>query len=149
MQQIVGTEAIPAACSALVDTSSAKPAPGYRVEFGNVAVPPGVVQRNQIIPDDPGIHSWPYAQKAGFMFLGSGPPAVLSIPAGWQKVVALGTPYGPASSLHMPSCPMGSRWNTDISLFYLRSPTACVPLRIQTGRHATTVWFGLGRRCGS
>lgn len=145
---IAGAGTISPTCSAMVNMTSLKPGPGYRVEFGDVAVPP-TVQRNPIIPDEPGVRRWAYAQRTGFMFLGSGPPAVISVPAGWQDSVALGTPNGAASSLHLPSCPEGAQWNIYVTVIYLHSPSACVPLRIQVGQRATTLRFDLGRACGS
>jgi hypothetical protein len=139
---------IPPACIQMVNATNPKPPPGYRIEFGDVAVPPAV-QKSPIIPDAPGIRTWAYARKTGFMFLGDGPPATISVPSNWQTTVALGTPSGPASSLFLPSCPVGAQWNTYVTVIYLHSPTACVPLQIQVGGHATTLRFGLGRSCGS
>jgi len=140
---IAAPQDVPEACGQLVDLTSNTAPGGSRIEFGAVAVPPAIMPEafSQANPT-----GWRYAQKTGFGFLGNGPPDVISVPAGWQKTVALATPNGPASKLFLPPC-QGAQWNIYISEFYLRSPTACVPLRIQVGPQATTAWFGLGRRC--
>ena len=38
-------------------------------------------------------------------------------------------------------------WNAYAGGFYLRSRSACVPLKFRVGRRAKTVRFGLGKRC--
>jgi hypothetical protein len=143
---ITRIDPVPEGCLQLVNLTSRTVPSGYRVEFGDVAVPP-VIQPKPYRQDEAGAPGWRYEQKTGFLFFSSGPPDMISVPAHWQNVVALGTPNGPASTLSLPSCPSSARWNTYVSAFFLRSPAACVPLRIRAGSRAATVWFGLGRRC--
>jgi hypothetical protein len=141
----VGIAQVPPACAEYTNTTSSAVPSGFRVEFGEVAVQPSFVP----VPPTPnpgGPRDWRYLEKTGFEFLGSA-PSVISVPAGWQKVVALGTPTGMGSALHLPACYQFGGWNTFITVFYLHSPVSCVPLRIQVGSRAATVWFGFGRRC--
>jgi hypothetical protein len=147
--QVVGPGlVVPLACYQLVTTTSSELPPGYRLELGSFALP-HPAQASPPVPHESGGRTWPYLEKTAFVFRASGPPSTISIPAGWQKSVALGTPDGPSSLLHLPSCQEGAQWNVYFSAFYLRHPTGCVPLQIQSGPHTTTVRFVLGRRgCG-
>ena len=50
--------------------------------------------------------------------------------------------------LGVGSCPPPATvWNAYAGGFYLRTPSACVPLVFRVGKRSATVWFGLGQAC--
>jgi hypothetical protein len=82
----------------------------------------------------------------GLVIRGNAAPVTVSVPAGWRnrEQITWG-PHGMVSSLRIPSCP--GTWDAYAGGFYLKTPTACVPLQFQVRRRTATVWFGLGRHC--
>ena len=112
--------------------------------LGDVAVPPAYVpgvQRN-------GNGVWRYYQQTAILVRGESPPVTVSVPPAWQARVAIDLEvHGIGTMFHLPSCPGRGAWSWNVAGFYTKTPTACVPLRIQVGRRADTVWFGLGARC--
>jgi hypothetical protein len=138
---------MPAACAEFINMTSTHLQPGYRVVFGDAAVPPAY-----LAPQLRGTGSkpWRYDWKIGFGFRGGGLPVSISVPPAWENRVALFGPsngFGQVTELLIPSCPPRGVWNTFVSGFFMQTPAECVPLNIQVGRQTTTVWFGLDRHC--
>jgi hypothetical protein len=144
---------VPAACGVFINLSNSTLKPSDRVIFDDAVMPPAYLP--DLLPPGQtgGSGSWRYGWKTGFGFRGGGLPVTISVPAAWRGRLALFGPpppssgFGTVTQLHLPSCPPKGVWNTFISSFFLHTSSACVPLDIQVGRQATTVWFGLGEHC--
>lgn len=141
------TLSVPPRCGQYDNATSPHVPRGFRVVLGDVAVPParlpvGVSASGEL---------WEYGAKTAFFYRGDGPPVTISVPGGWQRQIGLFGPAngvgGTARTLHIPRCPPRGSWDIYVSAFYLTTPTACAPLRVQVGRRTVTVWFGLGARC--
>jgi hypothetical protein len=135
------------ACGRFVNLTSFRIFPRYRLVLGDAAVPPA-----RLPPPGPSGHAaWPYGEKTAFQVHGGGPPVTITVPQAWRDRVAVfgvtSRPPGFADAVRIPGCPPRSAWDTYVSAFYTRSPTACVPLRVQVRHQTVTLWFGLGRRC--
>jgi hypothetical protein len=120
---------------------------GYRVVLGVVSVPPAYLQ--QVVTS--GGQTWPYWRKAGLVVRGGSPPVSVTVPRAWRNRAAVtwGNATGIVRGVRIASCPASTqkRWNAYAGGFYLRSRSACVPLRFRVGARSATVRFGLGRRC--
>ncbi len=137
-------------CDEIILAVRSGSASGYRVVLGVFSVPraylPQVVRTRD--------RRWPYTSKAGLVIReGPGRPVVVSVPERWRDRAGFrwGDVPGVYSSLRFARCPQtatGKDWNAYAGGFYLRSRSACVPLRFAVGRRSATVRFGLGRRCG-
>ena len=132
---------IPTACGHF--TSGRAPS-GYRIILGDVAVPPAYVGPMTQNGNGP----WRYFRNATFGVKGGSPPVTLSVAGGQQHEAAIDLEVdGLGRVFHIPGCPPSHVWSATVGGFYLKAPTACLPLRVQVGRQATTVLFGLGRPC--
>ena len=120
---------------------------GARVVFGVLSVPPAYLP--QVVGG--GVRPWRYATKYGLTVRAGSPAVVVSVPQAWRHRAAIDWGgSGIVSSLRVLSCPgrVGA-WNSYAGGFWLRSPSACIPLVFQVRRQAATRTFGIGRRCRS
>jgi hypothetical protein len=119
---------------------------GYRVVLGVVSVPPAFLE--QIVSS--GNRQWPFWRKAGLVVRAGAPPVTVSVPRAWRTRAAItwGNSTGIVKVVRLASCP-GARnaWNAYAGGFYLRSRSACVPLRFTVAGRSAIIRFGLGRRC--
>ena len=119
----------------------------YRIVLGVVAAPPAYM--SQVVPTRE--RPWPYWHKQGLVVRGGAPPVTLVVPRRWRRRVAIvwGNSGPPASFLRLADCD-GPRdtGNAYSGGFYLRAPSACVPLLVRVAKRTATVRFGLGRHCG-
>ena len=119
---------------------------GYRVVLGVVSVPPA--RLIQVVPSQS--RPWTYWRKAGLVVRAGSPPVTVSVAAAWRSRAAFtwGNSAGIVSALRIASCPgAASVWNAYAGGFYLRSRSACVPLRFSVAGRSRVVRFGLGRAC--
>ena len=119
---------------------------GYRVVLGVVSVPPA--RLIQVVPSQS--RPWTYWRKAGLVVRAGAPPVTVSVPAAWRRRAAItwGNSTGIVSALRIASCPgAAGTWNAYAGGFYLRSRSACVPLRFSVSARSSIVRFGLGRAC--
>ena len=140
------TVSVPPGCGQY-DNGTVSHVQGLRIVFGDVAVPPAHLPLGHTGRGKP----WKYGMKTAFLYRGGGPPVTISVPEGWQRQIGLfGPPNGidgTARTLHIPSCPPRGSWDIYVSAFYVRTPTACVPLDVRVGGRIAQLWFGLGARC--
>ena len=118
----------------------------YRPVLGAVSVPPAYISQVVHLRDG----AWPYWEKAGLVVRAGRGPVTVSVPPAWRKRAAItwGGNTGTVNSLRITRCGSDpSRGNAYAGGFYLRSPSACLPLVFRVGSHTRTVRFGLGRRC--
>jgi hypothetical protein len=119
----------------------------YRLVLGAVSVPPAYLA--QVVPT--GETPWAYWRKAGLVVRAGGQAVSISVPPAWRARAAIAWGYGNQGvfdSLRMESCPgPAGRGLAYSGGFYLRSPSACLPLVFRVGRRSETVRFGIGRRC--
>jgi hypothetical protein len=76
----------------------------------------------------------------------------VTVPTAWRSRVGItwGHSQRIVPSLKFTGCasaPLATDWNGYVGGFYLRAPSACVPLVFNDGHRSTTVRFGIGRRC--
>ena len=119
---------------------------GYRVVLDVVSVPPA--RLIQVVPSQS--RPWAYWRKAGLVVRAGAPPVTVSVPAAWRSRAAItwGNSTGIVSALRIASCPGAAGvWNAYAGGFYLRSRSACVPLRFSVAGRTRVVRFGLGRAC--
>jgi len=121
---------------------------GYRLVLGAVSVPPAYLA--QVFAT--GQRPWAYWRKAGLVVRAGGPPVTVTVPRAWRRRAAItwgnSTPIVP--SLRLTGCDRGRNvGHAYAGGFYLRSPSACLPLIFRVGSRTATVRFGLGRRCVS
>jgi hypothetical protein len=136
------------ACDEAIGHAKSGRADGYRVVLDVVSVPPAYLPEVVETGDEP----WAYWRKAGLVIRAGSRPAVLvSVPRAWRKRAAITwASSGTVSALRIGRCPPPrTAWYAYAGGFYLRSPSACVPLVFQVGQRTATVRFGLGRRCSS
>jgi hypothetical protein len=148
---IAGTTAGPDAvvpvvpCTSIIE-QAASPHPGYRLVLGTISVPPAYLPRTVDLHASP----WRYWEKAGLVVRAGRVPVEVTVPATWRGGAAItwGNGVGIVSSLRVAPCPSPPGvWNAYAGGFYLRARSACVPLVFRVGSRATTVRFGVGRRC--
>jgi hypothetical protein len=142
-REIVGTTRFPY-------PGSRDPAHRYRQVLGTVAAPPAFM--TQIA--ETGDPHWPYWHKQGLVVRAARAPVTVTVPPAWRNRVAITWGYGgtggPFHTLRIAACPSGeAKGNAYAGGFYLRTATACVPLRFTVAGRSETVWFGLGRRCAA
>jgi hypothetical protein len=130
---------------------SSQPENRYRQVLGVIAVPPAYLGRMVATGERP----WAYWQKAGLVIRATGEPVTVTVPAIWRTRAAIiwGNGGGTASHLDIEGCrtaskvPAGRLGNAYAGGFYLRPPSACLPLIFTVGSRSATVRFGLGKRC--
>jgi hypothetical protein len=95
---------------------------------------------------------WRYWQKRGLFIKAGAPPLTISVPTSWHNRVAFtwGVGNGPVTgSLRLTTCAQPSGvWDAYAGGFYLRTPSACVPLVFRIGSRSVTVHFSIGHSCG-
>jgi hypothetical protein len=119
---------------------------GYRVVLGVVSVPPA--RLIQVVPSQS--RPWSYWRKAGLVVRAGAPPVTVSVPPAWRSRAAItwGNSTGIVSAVRIASCRgAAGTWNAYAGGFYLRSPSACMPLRFSVAGRTRVVRFGLGRAC--
>jgi hypothetical protein len=139
-------------CGDSIDTTrfpylgSSQPTERYRLVLGAVSVPPAYLRQVVATNERP----WRYRRKAGIVVRGDGGPVTISVPGRWRARAAItwGNSGGPTAALRIAGWPGSSRiGNAYAGGFYLRSPTACLPLAFTVDGRSATVRFGIGRRC--
>ena len=139
-------------CSEIALGVSSGRAGGYRIVRGAVSVPPAYHRQVVRTADE----RWPYFRKAGLGILaGRGQPISVAVAKGWRNRVAIswGNNTDRAFALvRFARCAKfrpPKSWNVYAGGFFLRSPSACVPLTFRVGRRTTVLRFGLGERCAA
>jgi len=120
----------------------------YREVLRVVAVPPAYMQGLATTNQTP----WAYWRKQGLVVRAIGKSVTVTVPEGWRTRAAItwGNSGGPVSSLTIQGCSgSGHIGRAYAGGFYLRSPSACVPLIFTVGKRRATVRFGLGQRCNT
>jgi hypothetical protein len=127
--------------------TSSRGAPGARILFAVLTVPPAHLPRAAPTGTGP----WGYFAKFGPALRANSPAVLVTIPAAWRHraAIAWGN-VGPVSSLRLLGCPrqLGA-WNGYAGGFYLRSASGCVPVVFGIGRRTATLRFAIGRGCRS
>jgi hypothetical protein len=118
----------------------------YRLVLGAVSVPPAYLE--QVVPT--GSKPWTHFSKRG-MVVRARRSVAITVPSAWRQRVGIAwgnRGHGVFSSIRIAGCnsdpASGSAYAGG---FFLRSPSACVPLVFGVGSRKRMVWFGLGRRC--
>jgi hypothetical protein len=119
----------------------------YRTVLGAVSAPPAYLEQMVRVDEEP----WRYWRKAGLVVRAGGPTVTVSVPMTWRKRAAITWGYGGTgihSVLRFPSCGSDpTSGNAYAGGFFLRAPSACLPLIFRVGARTATLRFGLGRRC--
>jgi hypothetical protein len=132
-------------CDKIIDTVGSAHARTDRIVLGAVSIraylPQVVATRTR---------PWTYWSKVGLVIRGGTPAVSINVHGAWRKRAAI--TWGNTDivgALRVASCPSyGSKtWNAYAGGFYLRSPSACVPLVFGIGKRSATVRFGVGRAC--
>lgn len=121
----------------------------YRLVLGAVSAPPAYLQAK---PSPTGTRPWTYFSKKGLIVRAAREqPVFISVPRRWRTRAGIAWGYGGHgvfNSLRILRCPGPPNQGYAYSGgFYLRSPSACVPLRFRVGERSAILWFGVGRRC--
>jgi hypothetical protein len=121
----------------------------YRLVLDAVSAPPAYLEQK---PSPTGTRPWRYFSKKGLVVrAGRKQPVFVSVPQRWRARAGIAWGYGGHgvfSSIRILGCPGPPNQGYAYSGgFYLRSPSACVPLRFQVGKRSTLLRFGVGRRC--
>jgi hypothetical protein len=121
----------------------------YRLVLGAVSAPPAYLQAK---PSPTGTRPWTYFSKKGLIVRAARrQPVFISVPRRWRNRAGVAWGYGGHgvfNSLRILRCPGPPNQGYAYSGgFYLRSPSACVPLRFRVGERSAILWFGVGRRC--
>jgi len=126
---------------------SSRPRHRYRLVLGAVSVPPAYLA--QVVPT--GETPWAYWRKAGLVVRAGGHAISISVPPAWRG--RAGITWGNGGNgvlgfLRIAGCPGGpTRGLAYAGGFYLRSPSACLPLVFRVAKRSETVRFGIGRHC--
>ena len=123
--------------------------PQYRLVLGQVSVPPAYlvsVSGRWRFPDD-----WLYFAKSG-MVVKSSTSVTITVPPAWRKRVGISwgnNVHRVFQTIRIAACrSRESRVGYAYAGgFFLRKPSACVPLVFAVGERRQTVWFGIKRRC--
>jgi hypothetical protein len=125
---------------------SSRPEDRYRQVLGVVAVPPAFMRQVVHTRQTP----WAYWRKQGLVVRASGEAVIVTVPKIWRRRAAItwGNGIRPVSSLRIEGCRTSAAiGNAYAGGFFLRSPSACVPLIFSVGKRTVTVRFGVGQRC--
>jgi hypothetical protein len=118
-----------------------------RLVLGAASVPPAYLEQVVATHEQP----WSYWRKAGLVIRSGSERVTVSVPRPWQNRAAIvwgNGGDGVFSSVRITGCGFNPHsGNAYAGGFYLRSPSACLPLIVRVGTRAATVRFGLGRRC--
>jgi hypothetical protein len=119
----------------------------YRLVLDSVSVPPAYLIRSY-----PSLQAaWPYFSKRG-MVVKRGTAVTITVPPAWRSRVAIAWGNGgngPFHTIRIAACRFSSpeRGYAYAGGFFLRTPTACVPLTFIVGTRRKTMWVGIGRHC--
>jgi hypothetical protein len=123
---------------------------GSRVVLGIVSAPPARIQR---AGTDDSAAPWTYFAKVG-LGIHIGTTAVeVAVPKAWRDRVAItwGPGVGAVPALRIAACRrpggLNGSWNGYPGGFFLKAPTACVPLKVTVGRRTETIRVGIGEAC--
>jgi hypothetical protein len=134
-------------------------ASGYRIVLGRISVPPSY--NPQVVPVR---GHWPYWRKAGMAVRAGNTSVTVSVPIKWRSRVGITWGNSPVvETLRFSGCGPGSggsdqstpraqvtnSWNGYAGGFYLREPSACVPLVFTSGNRSVVAYFGIGQHCRS
>jgi hypothetical protein len=120
----------------------------YRLVLGSVSVPPLNLIRSYRTLQTP----WRYFSKRG-MVVRRGTAVTITVPSAWRRHVAISwgnAGHGVFHTIRIAAC-SGAGAKPGYAYaggFYLRRPTACVPLTFIVGGRRRTMWFEIGKRCG-
>src|SRR5579859_6729549 len=138
------------ACSDI--TSGPSPAPGQegvRSVLGVLALPTAYTPQSAMRVQSAG--RWTYWMKAGVGVRLGQFTVTVTVAKAWRTRAAVSWGRGPiVSSIRFSGCagtPLVFAWNAYVGGFYLRSPTACVPLVFSSRGRTATLRFGIGKRC--
>ena len=135
-------------CDKIILRLASGRAGGYRLVLGVVSAPRAYIPQVVAAGERP----WKYWSKAGLVIRAGSRPVTVRVAEAWRSRAAITWGNsGIVHSLRIASCPAWSarRWNAYSGGFYLRARSACVPLVFRVGRRATTLRFGVGRRCAA
>lgn len=137
-------------CDQIAGTVSSGDVDGRRVVLDVISVPPAYL--GQVVRVDEG--RWRYWSKAGLVVNSRAGPVVVSVPVRWRRRVAItwGSRRGYLHTIRIAACPSElapDGWHGYAGGFFLRAPSACVPLVFHTGGRSATVRFGIGRICSA
>ena len=122
------------------------PAHRYRTILDAISVPPAYMQQVSAVDNGP----WRYFRKQGLAVRAGAGPVTVSVAPAWRDRAAISwgnAGHGPFSSIRVARCAAGLGGYAYAGGFFLRSPSACVPLVFHIGSRSQTVRFGIGRRC--
>ena len=118
-----------------------------RLVLGAASVPPAYLAQVVATHDQP----WRYWRKAGLVIRSGSERVTLSVPKEWRNRAAIVWGNGGDSvfsSVRISGCGSNPHsGNAYAGGFYLRSPSACLPLIVRVGTRTQIVRFGIGRRC--
>jgi hypothetical protein len=118
-----------------------------RLVLGAASVPAAYLEQVVATHDLP----WSYWRKAGVVIRSGSERVTLSVPKAWRSRAAISWGNGGGgvfTSVRLTGCGFDPRsGNAYAGGFYLRSPSACLPLIVRVGMRAATVRFGIGQRC--
>jgi hypothetical protein len=137
-------------CGDIIGQATGPRVDGYRLVLGVMSVPPAYMPQGAVHVD--GFGRWRYWHKAGMVVRAGKFTVTVAVPKAWRSRAAItwGNRLGIVNSLRFSGCgtaPLVSEWNAYAGGFYLRAPSACVPLVFRVGHRSTTVRFGIGRHC--
>jgi len=139
-------------CDESIDTTpfpylgNAQPQYRFRSILNAVSVPPADLQQVIATKQSP----WRYWHKAGLV-VRARRAVTVTVPPRWRTRAAIdwGNNGGPFEMLRIAACAGDPHsGHAYAGGFYLRSPSACVPLTFSVGGRSAIVHFGIGRRCG-
>jgi hypothetical protein len=139
-------------CSESIDTTrfpflgNSQPQYQYRLVLNAVSVPPAYLQQVIATQERP----WRYWHKAGLVIRAGASPVTITVPPRWrtQAAIVWGNNGGPFQSVRIAGCTGNPHTgNAYAGGFYLRTPSACVPLTFSIGARSLTVRFGIGTHC--
>jgi hypothetical protein len=122
---------------------------GYRPALGVLSVPPAYTERSAVRVT--GFGRWTYWFKAGMVVHSGRFTVSVSVPQEFRS--RIGITWGGTAivdGLRFSGCGDNSLvkgWNGYAGGFYLRGPTACVPLVVERNGVSETLHFGIGKRC--
>jgi hypothetical protein len=126
---------------------SSRAAYRYRLVLDSVSVPPAYLA--QVSPTES--RPWTHFAKHGLVVRSGAKAVTISVPRGWRQRLGIVWGNGGLGVFHtirLAACPSSPiRGNAYAGGFYLRRPSACVPLVFSVGGRSRTVWFGVGERC--
>jgi hypothetical protein len=119
---------------------------GLMTVLGAVSVPGAPLGR----ANGPRETAWPYFAKQGIV-VKSGASVTITVPRAWRERVAISwgnNVHRVFHTIRIAACAhIPRRGYAYPGGFYLRRPSACVPLIFVVGGRRQEIWFGIGRSC--